>query len=289
MAAQKIFAKSRSTIEFLSIRGVALCDTSGLSSPYSMIELGIRGSARTIVLGKTYLMVPTTKSSNHTTLADRYAATHGFGPALMPHGDKKTMTLVSLITIGEAKTRLHDETGASTYVKTTELLAFLRKQFVALPYDSLPELRDRWLKERAKASVRTATPNTSAPGRNPALEAMAAAARALVRRSILLSGATMTAADDLKRIRGIGVLIESRLTSMGIVSYAQIASWTQEDVGHIESELMFHNRIGRENWVEQAQVLAAGGATQFSQRVDKGELPVNIPDYLPFERSDIID
>jgi hypothetical protein len=76
---------------------------------------------------------------------------------------------------------------------------------------------------------------------------------------------------------------------MGITSYAQIASWSPEDVCHIERQLMYRDRIGRENWIEQAQVLAAGGTTLFSRRVDKGEVPVNIPDYLPFERSDITD
>jgi hypothetical protein len=204
-------------------------------------------------------MVPTTKSSGHETLADRYAATHGFGPALMPSGDKKTITPVSLVTVGEAKTRLYDETVISTYVPTAELLGFLRRQFVVLPYDALPELRDRWIAARTKTHE---TKNTPAPSRT---------------------------FDDLSRIRGIGVLVARRLALMGITSYAQIASWSPEDACHIERQLIYRDRIGQENWVEQAQVLAAGGTTLFSRRVDKGEVPVNIPDYLPFERSDITD
>jgi predicted flap endonuclease-1-like 5' DNA nuclease len=79
-------------------------------------------------------------------------------------------------------------------------------------------------------------------------------------------------ADDLKRIRGIGVMIENRLRSLGMVSYEQIANWTAEDIDRVSQTLDFKGRIERENWVEQARILASGGATEFSRRVDRGEL-----------------
>jgi predicted flap endonuclease-1-like 5' DNA nuclease len=78
--------------------------------------------------------------------------------------------------------------------------------------------------------------------------------------------------DDLKRIRGIGVLIEKKLNSMGIVGYEQIADWTAEEIGRVSQSLDFKGRIERENWVEQARILASGGATEFSRRVDRGEV-----------------
>jgi predicted flap endonuclease-1-like 5' DNA nuclease len=73
--------------------------------------------------------------------------------------------------------------------------------------------------------------------------------------------------DDLKRIRGIGVLIETRLNAMGIRSYDQIANWSREDVASISQTLDFKGRIERENWIEQARILASGGETDFSRRV----------------------
>jgi predicted flap endonuclease-1-like 5' DNA nuclease len=79
-------------------------------------------------------------------------------------------------------------------------------------------------------------------------------------------------ADDLKRIRGIGVMIENRLRSLGMVNYEQIANWTAEDIDRVSQTLDFKGRIERENWVEQARILASGGATEFSRRVDRGEL-----------------
>jgi len=78
--------------------------------------------------------------------------------------------------------------------------------------------------------------------------------------------------DDLKRIRGIGVLIEKKLNALGIARYGQIANWSQDDVARISEQLDFKGRIERESWVEQARILAAGGQTEFSRRVDRGEL-----------------
>jgi predicted flap endonuclease-1-like 5' DNA nuclease len=78
--------------------------------------------------------------------------------------------------------------------------------------------------------------------------------------------------DDLKRIRGVGVLIEKRLNAMGIRRYEQIANWTSGDIDRVSRMLEFKGRIERESWVEQARILASGGQTEFSRRVDKGEV-----------------
>lgn len=79
------------------------------------------------------------------------------------------------------------------------------------------------------------------------------------------------ALDDLKRIRGVGVLIEKKLNSMGITRYDQIAGWSVADIDRASEALDFRGRIERENWVEQARILAAGGQTEFSRRVDRGD------------------
>jgi predicted flap endonuclease-1-like 5' DNA nuclease len=77
--------------------------------------------------------------------------------------------------------------------------------------------------------------------------------------------------EDLKRIRGIGVLIEKKLNSLGVNGYEQVANWTSADIDRISQILDFKGRIERENWVEQARILASGGQTEFSRRVDRGE------------------
>ncbi len=75
--------------------------------------------------------------------------------------------------------------------------------------------------------------------------------------------------SDLKRIRGVGVSIAKRLHAMGVTSYEHIANWTASDIDRISQSLDFKGRIERENWVEQARILAAGGQTEFSRRFDR--------------------
>lgn len=78
--------------------------------------------------------------------------------------------------------------------------------------------------------------------------------------------------DDLKRIRGVGVLIEKRLNAIGITRYDQIANWTSGEIDRVSQVLEFKGRIEREGWVEQARILLNGGQTEFSRRVDRGEV-----------------
>ena len=43
--------------------------------------------------------------------------------------------------------------------------------------------------------------------------------------------------DDLKRIRGIGVLIEKKLNSMGVTGYDQIANWSAGDIERVYARI----------------------------------------------------
>ena len=79
-------------------------------------------------------------------------------------------------------------------------------------------------------------------------------------------------ADDIKRIKGIGSVIEKTLNELGIYQFKQIAAWTDENVSWVESSLAFPGRITRENWIEQAKTLSQGGTTEFAKRVDKGSV-----------------
>lgn len=79
--------------------------------------------------------------------------------------------------------------------------------------------------------------------------------------------------DDLKRIKGIGPKNESALNELGIYTLKQIAAWTPENVDWVEDFMSFPGRIEREDWIAQAKTLAAGGETEFSKRVDSGDVP----------------
>ena len=81
-----------------------------------------------------------------------------------------------------------------------------------------------------------------------------------------------TKKDDLKRVRGIGPQNEARLNNVGVMTFAQIAGWSAKEQAEMGERLAFPGRIEREEWVKQAKVLAKGGDTNFSKRVDKGEV-----------------
>jgi predicted flap endonuclease-1-like 5' DNA nuclease len=79
-------------------------------------------------------------------------------------------------------------------------------------------------------------------------------------------------ADNLCRIKGIGFVIEEKLHNLGVFHFDQIAAWTENEIKWVDSHLAFSGRILREDWIGQAKKLAAGEETEFSQRVDKGEV-----------------
>ena len=78
--------------------------------------------------------------------------------------------------------------------------------------------------------------------------------------------------DDLKRIKGIGAVIEETLHGRGIYQFGQVSDWTNDNVAWVENFLSFPGRIGREDWIQQAKTLAVGGTTEFAKRVDKGDV-----------------
>ena len=63
-------------------------------------------------------------------------------------------------------------------------------------------------------------------------------------------------ADDLKLISGIGPKIEGQLNTLGIYTFAQVASWTPDNVRWVDGYLSFRGRIEREEWISQAKALA---------------------------------
>lgn len=87
-----------------------------------------------------------------------------------------------------------------------------------------------------------------------------------------LHGARDGTPDNLKQISGVGAALEEKLNALGIFHFDQIAAWTSEQVRWVDDHLSFKGRIAREDWIAQAATLAAGGATEFSKRVEKGEV-----------------
>ena len=79
--------------------------------------------------------------------------------------------------------------------------------------------------------------------------------------------------DDLKLIKGVGPKLEALLHKLGFFHFDQIAKWTEEEIAWVDENLEgFKGRVSRDGWVAQARILAEGGATEFSNKVKKGDV-----------------
>lgn len=121
----------------------------------------------------------------------------------------------------------------------------------------------------------------AAPAPAPAAEPVAAAPAAPATPAAPAEGAkpaTLTAArggtaDNLKEIKGVGPKLEKMLNEMGFYHFDQIAAWTSAELAWVDENLSgFKGRASRDNWVEQAKILASGGETEFSKRVEDGDV-----------------
>lgn len=77
-------------------------------------------------------------------------------------------------------------------------------------------------------------------------------------------------ADDLTRIKGLGPKLKARLAELGVTTFAQIAAWEAPDLAAIDAQLgAFAGRPARDNWVEQAKLLASGDTGAYEAKFGK--------------------
>lgn len=102
-------------------------------------------------------------------------------------------------------------------------------------------------------------------------EVVAAAAQEEVAAAVAQPPATPNApVDDLARIKGVGPKLKALLGSLGVTSFAQIAAWTDDDIARVDAQLgNFAGRPVRDNWVEQARLLASGDTAAYEARFGK--------------------
>ena len=107
----------------------------------------------------------------------------------------------------------------------------------------------------------------------PKLAAAKPAVEAGGQKPVMLEGPRDGNGDDLKKIKGVGPKLEADLNAKGVWHYDQIANWTADEVVWADEHLVkFKGRVSRDDWVGQAKTLAAGEATEFSKKVDKGDV-----------------
>ena len=64
--------------------------------------------------------------------------------------------------------------------------------------------------------------------------------------------------DDLKKIPGIGKVLEGRLNTLGVTQFAQLATMSTDEIAGLDEAANAKGRIERDDWVGQAKLLAEG-------------------------------
>ena len=140
----------------------------------------------------------------------------------------------------EATNRLNRELGEGEGRQAAERPKAVAEADVAIPVKPKPAPRAKaGRKPLEKLVAAEAATKVAAPRRQPRRKAAPATA----------------SADDLKKISGIGPKLEKRLNDMGVMSFADIAGWSDADVGRFDRALGIEGRIGRDDWVGQARKL----------------------------------
>lgn len=76
--------------------------------------------------------------------------------------------------------------------------------------------------------------------------------------------------DELTRMKGVGPKVAALLNGLGVTRFDQIAGWTDADVDRVDAQLgAFKGRIRRDQWVDQARLLAAGDTAGYEARFGK--------------------
>lgn len=121
---------------------------------------------------------------------------------------------------------------------------------------------------------RSASPLADTDSGKQTLAAPASAAAAIIPESWKPNALTEQPqeVDDLKRIKGIGAVIEEKLHEIGVYQFRQVAQWNNNNIAWVENLIAFPGHIMREDWPGQAATLESGETTPFAARVDKGDL-----------------
>ncbi|MCC4245538.1 NADH-quinone oxidoreductase subunit E [Stappia indica] len=191
------------------------------------------------------------------------AASHAFAGASINGGGNDYNGVPGAAAAGAAKTvapKAEAKPKAASAAPAAAAKAAAAKDKAGpAPTEAAKPAAPKRTKESAQASLDLAAAETSAEETEPEL----------------LTGARGGKADDLKRIKGVGPKIEGILNELGVYHFDQIASWNDENKAWVDTRLKFKGRIDREDWIAQAKVLASGGETDFSRRVDGGDVPTS--------------
>lgn len=139
---------------------------------------------------------------------------------------------------------------------------------------ALPKAKAEAPKVKAVAVAKTVAPKAkAAPAVKPKADPVPKAAPAAKPKAVAKPKAASKPAskivipDNLELLKGVGPKLNALLKSLGVTSFEQVANWSAADVRETDALLgTFAGRISRDNWVDQAKLLAAGDVTGFEKK-----------------------
>jgi len=170
---------------------------------------------------------------------------------------------VPLLTPWRDKGAMHKPAAPSVDIKS-EPVEIVPKVAPGTPVDKTGATK-------AEAQAETKAKPEATAAAQPVQKPEAATAEDPGRKPETLDAPRAGKADDLKMIKGVGPKLEALLHRLGFFHFDQVANWTEEEVLWVDHNLEgFKGRVSRDNWVEQAKLLADGKETEFSSRARKG-------------------
>jgi large subunit ribosomal protein L21 len=148
-----------------------------------------------------------------------------------------------------------------TILRITEIAAGGRKSAAkaerqAEPRKAEPETAEAEAAAPKAAETKKAEPKAAEPKKAEPKTAEPKKAAAKKVEAAPLFTAPDGAPDDLKKISGVGPVLEKKLHALGITRFDQIAAFSADDIAKVDEELNFKGRIEREDWIAQAKALA---------------------------------
>ncbi len=135
-----------------------------------------------------------------------------------------------------------------TTVRITEILTGGKK--------AAPAARKPAAKPKAEPAAKPKAEPAAKPKAEPAAEKAPAKDDAAASGPVALFDTPAGEPDDLKKISGVGPVLEGKLNALGVTRFDQVAAFTPDEVAKVDDALNFKGRIERDDWIGQAKALA---------------------------------
>ncbi|WP_417492863.1 proton-conducting membrane transporter [Maricaulis sp.] len=171
------------------------------------------------------------------------------GEARSVEADKALADVIALRRENENLARRLGEAEARA-VAASRAPAAVKAGHADIPEDSSKAKSAKPAARRKTAAEPAATKPAAAKPAAPAAATPATAKPAA-------APANPVSVEDLTVIKGLGPKAAASLKAEGVVSYAQIAAWTESDIADWDARINGRGRIVRDDWVGQAKALIA--------------------------------